>query len=269
MIYICLLVVALQTSDDIANLKRVGSLMHYCEKLLELPYHPKESMHESGSAEEASKATRTPRPHHTVSHPINVSFVLPALFKDGLVLLQELTRPRYDSSVSLHTNDRFGYSAAQASCEATDNLPLLLTVYVPGLNFSLRELAREVVELLTAAADGAKALIDASDRMRLYVEIARLYGTLGYHSKAAFFSKQGGGLESLMLKNLYEKGAYTTVYWALAPNSFETNDQFVAGPQIGVVVPHESNPFGPFESSPDLMMAQPKKCMQIKLPASR
>lgn len=53
-----------------------------------------------------------------------------------------------------------------------------------------RELAKEVVDLLTAAADGAKSLIDASDRLILYVEIARLFGTLGYHRKAAFFSRQ-------------------------------------------------------------------------------
>ena len=44
--------------------------------------------------------------------------------------------------------------------------------------------------MLTAAADGAKSLIDASDRLILYVEIARLFGTLGYHRKAAFFSRQ-------------------------------------------------------------------------------
>ncbi|GMY29224.1 trafficking protein particle complex II-specific subunit 120 homolog [Fagus crenata] len=53
-----------------------------------------------------------------------------------------------------------------------------------------RELAKEVVELLTSAADGAKSLIDASDRLILFVEIARLYGTLGYQRKAAFFSRQ-------------------------------------------------------------------------------
>ena len=53
-----------------------------------------------------------------------------------------------------------------------------------------RELAKEVVELLTTSADGAKSLIDASDRLILYVEIARLFGTLGYHRKAAFFSRQ-------------------------------------------------------------------------------
>lgn len=47
-----------------------------------------------------------------------------------------------------------------------------------------------MVELLTSAADGAKSLIDASDRLILYVEIARLYGTLGYQRKAAFFSRQ-------------------------------------------------------------------------------
>ena len=43
-----------------------------------------------------------------------------------------------------------------------------------------RELAKEVVELLTNAADGAKSLINASDRLILYVEIARLYGSFGY-----------------------------------------------------------------------------------------
>ncbi|KAF3628736.1 Trafficking protein particle complex II-specific subunit -like protein [Capsicum annuum] len=53
-----------------------------------------------------------------------------------------------------------------------------------------KELAKEVVDLLTAAADGAKSLIDASDRLILYIEIARLFGTLGYHRKAAFFSRQ-------------------------------------------------------------------------------
>lgn len=46
------------------------------------------------------------------------------------------------------------------------------------------------MELLTSAADGAKSLIDASDRLILYVEIARLFGTLGYQRKAAFFSRQ-------------------------------------------------------------------------------
>lgn len=56
--------------------------------------------------------------------------------------------------------------------------------------FCRRELAKEVVELLTSAADGAKSLIDASDKLILYVEIARLYGTLGYQRKAAFFSRQ-------------------------------------------------------------------------------
>lgn len=53
-----------------------------------------------------------------------------------------------------------------------------------------RELAKEVAELLTSAADGAKSLIDASDRLILYVEIARLFGSLGYQRKAAFFSRQ-------------------------------------------------------------------------------
>lgn len=53
-----------------------------------------------------------------------------------------------------------------------------------------QELAKEVSDLLMGAADGAKALIDASDRLILYIEIARLFGTLGYKRKAAFFSRQ-------------------------------------------------------------------------------
>lgn len=49
---------------------------------------------------------------------------------------------------------------------------------------------KEVVELLTSASDGAKSLNDDSDRLILYVEIARLFGALGYQRKAAFFSRQ-------------------------------------------------------------------------------
>jgi hypothetical protein len=57
-------------------------------------------------------------------------------------------------------------------------------------SFVRQELAKEVSDLLMGAADGAKALIDASDRLILYIEIARLFGTLGYKRKAAFFSRQ-------------------------------------------------------------------------------
>ncbi|VAH49285.1 unnamed protein product [Triticum turgidum subsp. durum] len=53
-----------------------------------------------------------------------------------------------------------------------------------------REVAKEVSDLLMGAADGAKALLDASDRLILYIEIARLFGSLGYKRKAAFFSRQ-------------------------------------------------------------------------------
>ncbi|GJS10958.1 hypothetical protein Tco_0367754 [Tanacetum coccineum] len=71
----------------------------------------------------------------------------------------------------------------------------------------------------------------------------------------------GGGLDSVTLNSLYDEGVYRAaqqpVYGAPAPNPFETGDPFVTGPQTGAVVPHESNPFGPFEPQPNLMMAQP------------
>ncbi|XP_052626352.1 trafficking protein particle complex II-specific subunit 120 homolog isoform X2 [Lactuca sativa] len=69
------------------------------------------------------------------------------------------------------------------------------------------ELVKEVVELLTTATDGAKSLIDTSDRLILYIEIARLFGTLGYHRKAAFFSRQVAQLYMQQESNLAASSA--------------------------------------------------------------
>ncbi|KAI3512312.1 hypothetical protein L1887_19627 [Cichorium endivia] len=69
------------------------------------------------------------------------------------------------------------------------------------------ELVKEVVELLTTATDGAKSLIDTSDRLILYVEIARLFGSLGYHRKAAFFSRQVAQLYMQQENNLAASSA--------------------------------------------------------------
>ncbi|KAL8205033.1 hypothetical protein R6Q57_010656 [Mikania cordata] len=64
------------------------------------------------------------------------------------------------------------------------------------------EMVKEVVDLLTSASDGAKSLIDPNDRLILYVEIARLFGDLGYHRKAAFFSRQVAKLYLQQQNNL-------------------------------------------------------------------
>lgn len=53
-----------------------------------------------------------------------------------------------------------------------------------------KELAKEVSDLLMGAVEGAKTMGDASDRLILYVEVARIFGCLGYERKAAFFSRQ-------------------------------------------------------------------------------
>lgn len=63
------------------------------------------------------------------------------------------------------------------------------------------------MELLTTATDGAKSLIDTSDRLILYIEIARLFGTLGYHRKAAFFSRQVAQLYMQQESNLAASSA--------------------------------------------------------------
>ncbi|KAG5540985.1 hypothetical protein RHGRI_021019 [Rhododendron griersonianum] len=100
--------------------------------------------------------------------------------------LEDEVKFRYDS-VILHYRKSFIQDNAQRVSPISFELEATLKL---ARFLCRRELAKEVAELLTAAADGAKSLIDASDRLILYVEIARLFGTLGHHRKAAFFSRQ-------------------------------------------------------------------------------
>ncbi|KAF6147422.1 hypothetical protein GIB67_016779 [Kingdonia uniflora] len=101
-------------------------------------------------------------------------------------VLEEEVRYRYNS-VILHYRKSFMQDNAQRVSPLSFELEATLKL---ARFLCRRELAKEVVELLMTAADGAKSLIDASDRLILYVEIARLFGTLGYQRKAAFFSRQ-------------------------------------------------------------------------------
>nr|XP_043606679.1 trafficking protein particle complex II-specific subunit 120 homolog [Erigeron canadensis] len=101
-------------------------------------------------------------------------------------VIEEEVKYRYNS-VIVHYRKSFIHDNAQRVSPLSFELEATLKL---ARFLCRRELAKDVVDLLTAAADGAKSLIDASDRLILYVEIARLYGTLGYHRKAAFFSRQ-------------------------------------------------------------------------------
>lgn len=100
--------------------------------------------------------------------------------------LEDEVKYRYNS-VILHYRKSFIQDNAQRVSPLSFELEATLKL---ARFLCRREMAKEVVELLTAAADGGKSLIDASDRLILYIEIARLFGTLGYHRKAAFFSRQ-------------------------------------------------------------------------------
>ncbi|XP_043720168.1 trafficking protein particle complex II-specific subunit 120 homolog isoform X2 [Telopea speciosissima] len=101
-------------------------------------------------------------------------------------VLEDEVRYRYNS-VILHYRKPFMQDNAQRVSTLSFELEATLKL---ARFLCRRELAKEVVELLMTAADGAKSLIDASDRLILYVEIARLFGALGYQRKAAFFSRQ-------------------------------------------------------------------------------
>lgn len=101
-------------------------------------------------------------------------------------VLEEEVKYRYNS-VILHYRKSFILDNAQRVSPLSFELEATLKL---ARFLCRRELAKEVAELLTAAADGAKSLIDASDKLIVYVEIARLFGALRYHRKTAFFSRQ-------------------------------------------------------------------------------
>ncbi|XP_042059959.1 trafficking protein particle complex II-specific subunit 120 homolog [Salvia splendens] len=101
-------------------------------------------------------------------------------------VLEDEVKYRYNS-VILHYRKSFIQDNAQRVSPLSFELEATLKL---ARFLCRRELANDVVELLTATADGATSLIDASDKLVVYVEIARLFGELGYHRKAAFFSRQ-------------------------------------------------------------------------------
>ncbi|XP_068653236.1 trafficking protein particle complex II-specific subunit 120 homolog isoform X2 [Aristolochia californica] len=101
-------------------------------------------------------------------------------------ILGEEVKYRYYTVIQLYRR-----SFVQDSTQRVSTVSFELEAALKLARFLCRpEMAKEVAELLMGAADGAKSLIDASDCLILYVEIARLFGTLGYQRKAAFFSRQ-------------------------------------------------------------------------------
>ncbi|KAL8162002.1 hypothetical protein V2J09_013491 [Rumex salicifolius] len=100
--------------------------------------------------------------------------------------LEDEVKYRYNS-VIMHYRKSFIQDNAQRVSPLSFELEATLKL---ARFLCRRELAKDVVELLTNAADGSKNLIDASDRLVLFVEIARLYASIGYERKAAFFSRQ-------------------------------------------------------------------------------
>ncbi|XP_024356422.1 trafficking protein particle complex II-specific subunit 120 homolog [Physcomitrium patens] len=53
-----------------------------------------------------------------------------------------------------------------------------------------KELAKDVVELVMGAVEWSKGLMDASDRLVVNVEAARIFAAIGYNRKAAFYGRQ-------------------------------------------------------------------------------
>ncbi|CAI0415263.1 unnamed protein product [Linum tenue] len=106
-------------------------------------------------------------------------------------VLEDEVKYQYNN-VILHYRKSFIQDNAQRVSPLSFELEatLKLARFLCSSYLCRRNLSKEVVELLTSAADGGKSLIDVNDRLVLFVEIARLFGTIGYQRKAAFFSRQ-------------------------------------------------------------------------------
>ncbi|CAM6105164.1 unnamed protein product [Calypogeia fissa] len=91
--------------------------------------------------------------------------------------LEDDVKYRYYEVIQLYHRER----ALSFELEATLKLARFLC---------RKELSREVVDLLMGAIDGSRGLMDASDRLVLNVEVARIFGVLGYERKAAFYLRQ-------------------------------------------------------------------------------
>lgn len=140
--------------------------------------------------------------------------------------LEEEVKYRYNS-VIVHYRKSFIQDNAQRVSPLSFELEATLKL---ARFLCRRELAREVVDLLTAAADGAKSLIDASDRLILYIEIARLFGTLGYHRKAAFFSRQ---VAQLYLQQENRLAAISAMHvLAMTTKAYRVQSKGFTGPSL-------------------------------------
>ncbi|KAG0465726.1 hypothetical protein HPP92_019890 [Vanilla planifolia] len=101
-------------------------------------------------------------------------------------VLEDEVRYRYYSVIQLYRR-----SYVQDNAQRVSTVTFELEAQLKLARYLCRRcVTKEVAELLMNASDGAKSLIDASDRLILYIEISRLFSSIGYQRKAAFFSRQ-------------------------------------------------------------------------------
>ncbi|EFJ37466.1 hypothetical protein SELMODRAFT_77626 [Selaginella moellendorffii] len=55
---------------------------------------------------------------------------------------------------------------------------------------SRKESTKDAIDILTNCIESGKSLLEPNDRLVLFVEVARIYGFLGYERKAAFYSRE-------------------------------------------------------------------------------
>ncbi|XP_024540956.1 trafficking protein particle complex II-specific subunit 120 homolog [Selaginella moellendorffii] len=97
------------------------------------------------------------------------------------ILLEDEVRYKYYEAIQLYRR----CSAYIFEVEAQLKLARFLCRRERG-----NELSREVCELLSNAVEVGRNLTDVNDQVVLFVEVARIFGTLGYERKSAFFSRQ-------------------------------------------------------------------------------
>jgi hypothetical protein len=110
---------------------------------------------------------------------------------EGHVCALVLDRAAVHKNEILEQEVQFRYSEVLQLYRRATALSFELEATLKLARFLCRkELARDVVELVMGAVEGSKALLDASDRLVVNVEAARIFSALGYERKAAFYGRQ-------------------------------------------------------------------------------
>eukprot|EP00271_Cylindrocystis_brebissonii_P001330 TRINITY_DN11609_c0_g1_i1.p1 TRINITY_DN11609_c0_g1~~TRINITY_DN11609_c0_g1_i1.p1 ORF type:complete len:1279 (+),score=268.61 TRINITY_DN11609_c0_g1_i1:228-4064(+) len=162
-------------APDEAKKRRLGRIQKAIGDYCLLAGSPRDAHEHYLSGLELAKAGNDLLWHAGAQEGITSAIVVDTGEKNGALV--EIVQKNYRQVMQLYQKT----PAPVFELEAT----LKLARYVCN-----RETPKDCVELLSSALDSGRVLTDASDKLVLNFEVAKIFGQLGYARKAAFYARQ-------------------------------------------------------------------------------